>query len=165
MRTWLDSLFPRSEWQGLQTAAGHRQSAETLAGQVAVGIAQGKSNQEVAQDLLPYVEGSRVRARRAARTLGLYVSNRVQHETHEQLGEMVVGYQVIDPGGPTAREDHMRRSGTRYWRHPKPGQYGFEVMPSPPWDTGKGPNEDQGGLRHNCRCYLAPILDIEADWA
>jgi hypothetical protein len=60
--------------------------------------------------------------------------------------------------GPTARPDHALRSGTVYYRNPRPGQWGLNVAPTPPWDKG-GPHEDgPPGLKKFCRCWLGPVF-------
>lgn len=133
-------------------------SPEGLASALALGIASGKSNREVAAELRPIFDGSRTRATRAARTYGLYVSNAVQHETHEQLGDMVVGYQVHSVGGENARHNHALRSGRIYYRNPAPGQPSFAQMPSAPLDR-DDPPYTEAGLAHNCRCWMSPVLE------
>jgi hypothetical protein len=131
---------------------------ESLASLLATSIAMGRSTKEAAVMLRPYFEGSAVRARRAARTYGAFVASERNLATSEALGDLVIGYRVFDPGGPTARKDHLRRSGQTYWREPKPGQIGFQKMPVPPLDKG-GPNEDDPpGIKWGCRCWLEPIL-------
>jgi hypothetical protein len=151
----LDQLLPRRDWLARAEPGGS--SPQLLASRIASGIAQGKSKQQIAAELRPVFDGSAVRARRAARTYGIYVSNAMQLQAAEQIGDLVAGYKVVDPGGPTARKDHMKRSGTVYWRKPTGKQVGMDVMPNPPFDRG-GPHEDRTGLRWNCRCFLLPVL-------
>lgn len=150
----LDRLLPPADWLGPTPGAPTPGDLDRL---IADGTAQGLSMRTIAQRIRPHFEGSAVRATRAARTLGAYVGTERNFATSEALGDMIVGYEVRDPGGPTARPDHMRRSGTRYYREPKPGQLSMEVCPHPPYDRG-GPNEDGTGLKWNCRCFLVPLL-------
>lgn len=153
---FLSAIIPAGGW----TTIGDSTSGATpqlLATVIANRYAAGDDTREVAKVLLPYFDGSRVRATRAARTYGAYVGTNAGLAATEQLGTLVAGYSVHDPGGPTARPDHVKRSGTRYMREPGSGEFALDVMPQPPLDRG-GPDEDGSGVKWNCRCYLTPIL-------
>lgn len=135
---------------------------ETMAAVASQGYLAGENQQQIAKRLLPVVENVRASARRVARTEGLNVAHRAQMACHAQLGDLVIGYQVHDAMGPNARTDHAARSGTIYYREPKPGQIGMELMPEPPIDKG-GPHEDGAGVKPNCRCWLTPVLRPATD--
>lgn len=130
-----------------------------LATQLANGMAQGKTQREVAADMLPYMEGSRVRARRAARTFGMYVAHQAQMDCHEQLGDMIAGYEIHSTkGNPHSRKWHLDRDGTIYYRQPKLGQKGFYQMPRPPMEAAD-PRERPLGtpqVAFGCLCWLVP---------
>lgn len=153
------NLFPPQDWDhdDLYDTKGNRQSAGALVALTSRLVQQGKSVQQIATILRPYFDGSRVRAMRAARTYGHYVAGQVQLAAYEQLGPTIIGYEVRHLPRESARVDHTRRHGTSYYRHPQPGQLGFDVMPHPPLDRG-GPHEDQQGIRWNCSCYLVPLF-------
>lgn len=161
VKTILDRLLPPSWTQGVFDFSGSGVSApspQSLATTIAQQYAAGKSTQDVAREIRPFFDGSAMRAERTARTLGAYVGTERNLATSEALGDLVMGYQVHSAGGENARHDHAMRSGTVYYREPKPGQFGMDVLPHPPVDTGNGPEEDGGGTKYNCRCWITPVL-------
>lgn len=122
-----------------------------VSGRVWQLISEGKNRVEIAKDLQTMLNGDRVACRRVARTEGARVATQVQLATSEQLADEISGYSVIAvPKTEFSRPDHLRRSGTIYWRHPKAGQLGFDKMPQPPIEA-------DGTLSWNCRCQLAPV--------
>lgn len=135
-------------------------ATEIMAQAMARVRSEGGNNRDVAKAILPFFDGDRARARRTARTYGLFIANEMHREISDGLGDLVAGRQVNNPGGENARPDHALRSGTIYWKRPKAGQWGYEVMPRPPWDTGRGPFEQGGGLKHSCRCWMADVLAL-----
>lgn len=122
-----------------------------LANLLAQGIAAGKTQQQVAKDLLPYFEGARTRAKRSARTFGILVAHEGQMACHEQLGDLVTGYQVHATHDERTRPEHARRDGTIYYKEPESGQKGMDEMPRPPL-------EGDGSIGWNCRCWMTPVL-------
>jgi SPP1 gp7 family putative phage head morphogenesis protein len=145
--TWLDRLV------ALVPAHGSRGHAppEKLAGILADGYAVGKGPRGIAKDLLPYVNDVRVSAMRVARTWGMHVAASAQMDTHAELGDLVIGYQVHASLDKNTRPEHRARNGTIYWREPKAGQKGCDEMPRPPLEA-------DGSTAWNCRCYLSPVL-------
>ena len=106
---------------------------QRFAAQLVQSYSQGKSVQEIAQDLLPVADGARASARRVARTWGIDVANRSQWEAHESLGpDLVVGYRIHATPGPYSRSWHASRDGQEYFRNPRSGQKGFAQLPHPP---------------------------------
>ncbi len=99
-----------------------------------------------------------MRAERSARTLGAYVGTERNLATSEALGTLVIGHQVHSAGGHNARHNHAMRSGSVYYKEPKSGQWGMDVMPHPPQDTGRGPYDGEAGTQWNCRCWLSTVL-------
>lgn len=140
-------------------------SPETIAAVVSQAYAGGASPPEIAKKLLPVLDNVRSSARRVARTEGLRIAHRAQMACHEQLGDLIAGYQVNSAFGPTARHSHSLRSGTIYWKNPKPGQLGFDVMPHPPVDRGAPHDDGPPGVKPWCRCWLAPVLRQPSDFS
>jgi hypothetical protein len=105
---------------------------ETLAQVVAMGYALGKSQQEIARDLAPHVDGVRASSRRVARTWSMHVAAESQWEAHQELGDLVIGYQIHSTFSHYTRSWHAHRSGTIYYKDPGPGQKGYRQMPHPP---------------------------------
>jgi hypothetical protein len=86
---------------------------------------------------------------------GVRAAHHVQVATWEQLGEVVVGYQVNAIRDQRTRPAHLARHGTVYYRNPRRGQLGFDQMPHPPLEA-------DGTMAHNCRCFLTPVFDQQA---
>lgn len=128
-----------------------RLSAVDMANQIAFGLSAGQTVGELKKLLTPYFEGSRTRAMRSARTFGLVAVQSMTREAHEQLGDLVVGYQVHRTPGADSRQAHIDRDGTIYWKSPGPGQKGLDELPSPPL-------ESDGSVAFNCLCYTTPVL-------
>lgn len=149
---WLAPLIRPADWQRIGGDADRR-LPEELAGAVATGLALGKTQREVAKDLLPFLDGSRVRARRAARTFGLVAAHQGQMDAWGGLeaAGLLVGYQIHATLDANTRPEHRRRDGTVYYKAPKAGQKGLGEMPRPP-------READGSIAWNCRCYLTAVL-------
>jgi SPP1 gp7 family putative phage head morphogenesis protein len=129
--------------------------AQAAADLVYRGIAAGHDRRRIAADLTPVLRGVASAARRVARTEGLRVATASQLAASEQIPGLVAGYQVLAVLDDRTRPEHRRRSGTVYWRHPKPGQLGFADMPHPPIEA-------DGRVAWNCRCTLAPVFATDA---
>lgn len=136
-------------WQDL--GDGVRKLPADLAQAIAVAISQGKGQKEVANEILPHFEGSRVRARRTARTFGMLVSHEGRMAAYLQMGDIVEGYQVHATHDQHTRKKHAARDGNTYYRNPGPGQRGFDQMPRPPLEA-------DGSIAWHCRCWLTPVL-------
>ena len=107
-------------------------SPERLADILIRGYAEGKTQQQIAKDLLPHVDGVKASARRVARTWGIHVAGESQMQAHEALGDLVIGYTIHATPGPYSRWWHQDRDGTTYYKQPGPGQKGMAQMPRPP---------------------------------
>jgi len=138
-----------SDWRSIGDSV--KKLPQDLANEIAAGLASGKSQQEVAQLILPYLENNRVRARRAARTFGMAVVGQAQFDSFESMGDLVIGYQIHATLDQNTRPEHRRRNKTVYYKKPKRGQKGLDEMPRPP-------QEADGSIAWNCRCYLTPVL-------
>jgi hypothetical protein len=103
------------------------------AARLTAAYAQGKSVDEIAEELLPVAEGVRASARRVARTWSMHVANESQWEAQERLGpDVVVGYKVVSALTEDTRPWHRERHGQVYLRNPGPGEKGFFQLPRPP---------------------------------
>lgn len=160
----LSPLFAPPNWPttlGNGNGNGHGdRTTHDLATQMIRDFSQGKSNTEVARAIRPYVDDSRVRARRLARTFGLYVSHQTQLLTWEQMGTAVLGYQIHATLDSHTRPWHASRNGTIYYKQPGPDQKGLEQMPHPPQEA-RDPAERPAGepqIAWNCRCFLSPVM-------
>ena len=131
---------------------------DRIADQLAASYAQGKTQREIAKDLLPAVNNLRTSAARVARTYGVAVAGAMARRVDDQLGDLSAGVQVhatLDQHTRTNAQDilkdHRRRDGFIFWKHPQPGEYGMDKAPSPPM-------EYDHTTAWNCRCYTTPVL-------
>lgn len=156
----VDRIIYAGDWQA-RLAAGTRLAAPTaLASVVAGGMAAGQTPRQIAQQLLPVVDGVRSSARRIARTEALRVAAAMQMDCHRQLGDLVIGYTVHSAFSTWTRPWHRERSGTAYYLDPAPGQKGMRQCPHPPQEA-EDPAERPAGAPQtawNCLCWLTPIL-------
>lgn len=104
--------------------------------------------------LMPVVDGVRSAAKRIARTEGQRVANEARMMAYRKLDPITVGYQIHATMDWRTRPEHAARSGTIYYKKPKRGQLGLDVMPRPPV-------EEDGTVAHNCRCWLTPVINAE----
>jgi hypothetical protein len=113
---------------------------------VLAGVAQGFDRTKIAKNLTVAFDGYGGAARRVVRTEGARIATESQLAVSEELPDIVIGYQInAVPKTEYSRPEHLKRSGTRYWREPKAGQLGFDQMPRPPIDP-------PGVVEYNCRC-------------
>jgi SPP1 gp7 family putative phage head morphogenesis protein len=136
-RGWLDQL----------SRATSLARPEQLAAIVGAGFAAGKTQSEIARDLLPTVDGFRTSARRVARTEGLRIAHAAQMACHEQLGDLVAGYSIHATLDARTRPAHAARDGLTWYKDEgTPMQVALKMEASTLPDA------------YNCRCYLSPIL-------
>ena len=114
----------------------------------------GKPNADLQEMLMPIVDGVRSAAKRIARTEGQRVANEARMIAYKKLDPITVGYQIHATMDWRTRPHHAARSGTIYYKKPKRGQLGLDVMPRPPV-------EEDGTIAHNCRCWLTPVINAE----
>lgn len=149
-----------SGWEDRLRAGTKLAAPDRLASVLASSLAAGKNSREVAQDLAPHVQGVQATARRIARTESMRVAQDSQMRCHDQLGDLVVGYQVHATLDQHTRPWHAARSGRVYYLHPRPGQPGPDQQPNPPEEP-RDPRERPAKapqIAYNCRCYLSPVL-------
>lgn len=137
--------------QRLATMTKTSATPERLAATVGQGVAQGKTVQQIAKDLLPVVDGIRSTARRIARTEALRVVQEASFQSWQGMGDLVVGYQILAVLDQVTRPDHAKRNGTVFYKVPKSGQHGLDEMPHPPLEA-------DGSYAWNCRCHLSQCL-------
>lgn len=141
-------------WQGRlaqQTAKG---SPDQLASVVTMGYLSGSTPASLAGKLKPFVQGISSTARRIARNESMRIAHESSMEAYEELGDMVVGYQIHATMDSRVRPHHAARSGNIYYKKPKPGQLSATKMPRPPL-------EEDGTVAHNCRCWITPVLEVQ----
>lgn len=142
-----------TSWNARLAAQTRLAPPDQLAALVTMGMAQGQTVQQLANTLGPAVQGVRTSARRVARTEGMRVSHAARMEAFNDLGDMVIGYQIHATMDWRVRPAHAARNGTIYYKNPKPGQPSITEMPNPPMEA-------DGTVAFNCRCYLSPVLDV-----
>lgn len=143
IQPWLNSLKAGATKPG--------RDPEALANIVGQGFAAGKTPNEIAKDLLPAVNDSRVAARRAARTGSMYVAHQVQQRAWDGLGDLCIGFQLHATLDQHTRPWHAARNGQVFYKEPTAGQKGMEECPDPPL-------EPDGTMAWNCRCHRSPVL-------
>ncbi len=107
------------------------------------GIAGGKDRRAIAKDLANVMNRDMVAARRVARTEGLRVATFSQLAVSHQLGDLILGHQVLATLDSRTRPEHRKRHGTIFYLHPKGSQKGYEDMPTPPIEA-------DGTIAYNC---------------
>jgi hypothetical protein len=115
-----------------------------------------KSPAELARVLKDHVQGVASTARRVARNESMRIAHESRMDAYEDLGDMVVGYQIHATMDTRVRPHHAARSGTVYYKKPVSGQLGLDKMPRPPI-------EEDGTVAHNCRCWITPVLSINQE--
>lgn len=137
-------------WAAIGGDSGRKMPRE-LAQAIAGGIARGLTQQQLAKEILPYFAGQQSRARTVARTFSMLVAQHARTDAAEQMGDMLIGYQVHATRDSHTRPEHAARDGTVYYKDPKGHQKGMDQMPQPPLEA-------DGSLAFNCRCWLSPVL-------
>ena len=103
-------------WQGRlaqQTAKG---SPDQLASVVTMGYLSGSTPASLAGKLKPFVQGISSTARRIARNESMRIAHESSMEAYEELGDMVVGYQIHATMDSRVRPHHAARSGNNPMR-------------------------------------------------
>lgn len=118
------------------------------------GFAEGKTPKQIARDLLPLVNGVASSARRIARTETMRVAQYQDMKSNEELGDLVIGYQIHATLDQNTRPAHAARNGQIYYKNPRRGQLGYEDLPNPPEES---PREGRK-IAWCCRCFTSPVL-------
>lgn len=157
----LHQILFSSDWSQRLSALTRLAAPELLSSILSNGIQQGKTIDQIARDLRPHLQGVQTSARRVARTETVRVAHEVQFDAWEQVGDLIVGYQIhAVHGNPNTRKWHLSRDGTIYYKDPKPGQKGLRQMPKPPAEA-EDPSErppNAPRIAPNCLCYLTPVF-------
>ena len=125
-----------------------------LASLITTWRATGTTPKIMEEAMMPLVNGVRSTARRVARTEGQRVASQTRLESYEALGDLVIGYQIHATMDSHTRPHHAARNGQTYFKDPKPGQLSSTDMPIPP-------QESDGSVAHNCRCWITPIVNVQ----
>jgi len=117
---------------------------EKVAGELVDGFAAGKNVDQLTKQILPQVTGNvRSSARRIARTESLRVANEMQRESYEDLGDLMIGTQILATLDQNTRPHHALRNGRIHYRDGRqPGEDTLPVLPDEP----------------NCRCFDIPVM-------
>jgi len=140
-------------WMERLSDATRLASPDQIATLIMNGYAAGKTQREIAKDILPAVQGVKASARRIARTYGMHVAGQIQMDAYRGLGDLVIGYQVHATLDLVTRPWHASRHGQTYYTNPRPGQKGMRQMPHPPVEP-EDPTERPVGepqVAPNCR--------------
>lgn len=140
-------------WENRLTQQTALADPQDLAALIVGWRASGQSPRQLQAHMMPYVQGVRSTAQRVARTEAQRVAMVTRMDSYAGLGDLVIGYQVLATMDSHTRPHHAARNGQVYYKNPKPGQLGLDKMPHPP-------QEEDGTVAHNCRCYLIPVMDV-----
>lgn len=114
--------------------------------EIVTGYSQGENIDALQKRLEPVVGGIKASARRIARTEGSRIAEQIQRRTWDELGDMMVGVQILAVLDERTRPEHATRNGRIYYRRPGPGQKSIAELPDLP-DAA------------NCRCTSTPVLE------
>ncbi len=96
------------------------------------GYSEGEGIAKIRKRLEPVVGGIKASAQRIARTEGMRVAEAMQRSTWSNLGDMMVGAQVIAVLDERTRPEHATRNGRIYYRQPAIGQRSMAELPDLP---------------------------------
>ena len=143
-----------TSWQARIAAQTKLAPPDQVAALVIQGMAAGQTVQQLAKSMEPAVQGVRSSAQRVARTEGMRVAHAARLAAFDDLGDMVIGYQIHATMDWRVRPHHAARNGNIYYKNPGAGQLSVAEMPQPPI-------EEDGTVAFNCRCYLTPVFDAD----
>ena len=112
-----------------------------------------KTPAELARVLKDHVGGVASTARRVARNESMRIAHESRMDAYDDLGDLVIGFQIHATMDSRVRPEHAARSGTIYYKKPTADQLGLDKMPRPPI-------EEDGTVAHNCRCWITPVLSV-----
>ena len=117
---------------------------ERIAQSLVEGVAEGEAIEALSRRILPQVDGNvRASAKRIARTEGLRIANTMQRESYKDLGDLVIGFQILATLDQNTRPEHALRHGTIYYNDGR--QPSADTMPLVPDEP-------------NCRCMDVPVM-------
>jgi uncharacterized protein with gpF-like domain len=147
------------DWQARLAAQTRLADPAEIARLVHRGQVAGKTVEQIADDLLPVLNGVRVSARRVAHDEVMWVSHKSQQAAWRQVDDQIIGYRVHSVLDSRVRPKHLERDGWAFYKTPGPGQRGMDERPDPPRESPK----DGGVWAYNCRCFLSPIFAKDAE--
>jgi len=110
-------------------------------------FSEGQNVDQIAREILPHIDGNiRASAKRIARTEGLRIANTMQREMYEDLGDLMVGTQILATLDEHTRPHHAIRNGRIHYndRRRQPNVDTLPVLPDEP----------------NCRCFDVPVMKM-----
>ena len=139
-------------WQQRLTALSKLISnPEGVASEIVTGYAQGQSTDDIQRRIQPMVDGVRSSARRIARTEGLRVAESIQRESWDDVGDMMLGSQILAVLDENTRPHHAERNGQVYFKSIADGRPTLAELPHLPDEP-------------NCRCWPTPVLRPPAEF-
>lgn len=145
-----------SGWVDRLAAQTSLATPDAIANKVLQSISSGKSINDLARSLLPIFDDVRTSARRVARDTTMAASHAMQHEAWNQVGELIVGYQINAVLDERTRPKHYARAGQVFYKNPTGDQKGMDECPQPPLESPK----DGSVHAFNCRCFLTPVMRL-----
>lgn len=135
-------LVHNTGWEARMNQLTRLADPRQLAEAIAQGVAAGEAPAKLAKRIRPLVGNVASAARRVARTEAIRVAHEIELEGYEQLGDMVVGYQVHALLDQWTRPEHRARDEQQYFRNPVGAELGMDRMPRPPLEA-------DGTVAHN----------------
>ena len=121
---------------------------DKVAERIARGIEQGKTIEQITNEVKPFVHNFAASARRLVRTEAARIENQMMEETFETFSSIIDGFQIINPLDERTRPTHAIRAGRIFWNDKRKKPHASERPELP----------DEA----NCRCCYAPILNAPA---
>lgn len=119
---------------------------DRLARELAKGFSDGENQQQLKNRIKPLVSGIESSTKRVVRTEGLRIAERTQRKAWDDLGEMMMGVQILAVLDQNTRQHHALRNGTIYYKQPAEGQQDISTIPMLPDEP-------------NCRCWSVPVMN------
>jgi hypothetical protein len=149
-----------SDWRDRLQTLTKLASPDALAARIANGVQLGQTPAEIARSIAPLVMNVRSSAKRVARTEGMRIAHAEQMAAYDEVGELIIGFEVRSMRVHSTRPWHAARHGKQYFKQPAAGQKGMAQCPHPPEEP-DDPAERPAGtpkIAPNCLCWLEPIL-------
>ena len=127
---------------------------DRVAAEMAAGFADGETPSQLRKRVKPLVSNITSSTKRIVRTEGLRIAERIQRESWDALGDMMIGAQILAVLDQNTRQHHALRNGRIYYKKPfllLPDQFRLEDIPLLPDEP-------------NCRCWSTPVLRPPKDF-
>lgn len=120
---------------------------DRVADLIAKGIEKGKSFEQIVNTVRPHVDAYASSTRRLVRTELARIENKQLEKTYEAFGDLIIGFQILNPCDERTRAHHLTRAGRIYWKDRRK-KYKAEERPELPDEP-------------NCRCCYGPVFKGE----